>query len=916
MYCTLLRLQSPTIRRDERPEVGSPGQYLSWKALTAIDPLLSAVISSSGGTLGADCPQLTRIAPIACKLAAVHKEAGSDPYFTISMDHTGDAQVAHELQVEWPKYVAPLLIFLPLLMFISFGIISLRIILGRNLPSSHVDLVWNYQPGSSALARIAPVDRFEAPVLEACTQWLESTIHAIVQDVDACAGGESAGNIIRHCMLYGDVLNALSDHLQGASSGIRATFEVRVPAQVRGLVVHLLSPRCVLPVYAARCAGMLLLQALLRTNLGTGAGLWLPAALNHVRAIATGIATASALGDELQAASLLSLTTATLAQVLSVISHSNVGLDCAESLLPAALAALPSPSTALAPNLLLLLAAVWRHRSDTRDGKVEVPILGDLCAWETEGFDFSVFVMVEGLTGQPVQVRLDACRAVHFCLLKRSRKSCRELMAPSLVCRFSEQLQRIAVSDPAAGGSPLVAQIADVATLNTLRVTSCKVLDAFEASKSDSAPSSNKVKSQTEAVVLEDATSEVSLQDQERQELEQDGRFLSELVGPVYYAELTRRLIVTEADITGESSTDCVTEDGDDEAADGPPTPSTESLAGGRASGRKVSMRAALHHLANKDPLGTVLLWLLLLQSIDARAVEGWTVRARCVNYLKNTGMSSNMLFLLIRLSGDMLKFRDVSALLQRVETVQSMEIEEEYSESRPRKHSEQANQNTAGNIPFGSLQHLAVYALFRTVCTLPAMFRTFWSDDCSRNQKTRLSKFVEERVRESLMKREVALIATSSAAGRWDANEFTVRGSVVSGEVTAVLSKEETTVEIKVKLPPSYPLKIVEVACTSRIGVSDGRWRRWVLQIIQLLGMQDGSVVDAVLMWKCNIEKELEGVEPCPICYCTLHTKTLSLPSMACPTCNNKFHSPCLSTWFKSSGKSKCVICQQPFFN
>lgn len=74
-------------------------------------------------------------------------------------------------------------------------------------------------------------------------------------------------------------------------------------------------------------------------------------------------------------------------------------------------------------------------------------------------------------------------------------------------------------------------------------------------------------------------------------------------------------------------------------------------------------------------------------------------------------------------------------------------------------------------------------------------------------------------------------------------------------------------------------------------------------------------SVIDAALMWKANIEKELEGVDPCPICYCILHTKTLSLPTLACPTCNNKFHNTCLYTWFKSSGKSKCVICQQPFF-
>ena len=65
----------------------------------------------------------------------------------------------------------------------------------------------------------------------------------------------------------------------------------------------------------------------------------------------------------------------------------------------------------------------------------------------------------------------------------------------------------------------------------------------------------------------------------------------------------------------------------------------------------------------------------------------------------------------------------------------------------------------------------------------------------------------------------------------------------------------------------------------------------------------------------KSNLEKEFDGVEPCPICYCILHPKTFSLPALTCPTCSNKFHSTCLYTWFKSSGKSKCVICQQPIF-
>jgi len=214
------------------------------------------------------------------------------------------------------------------------------------------------------------------------------------------------------------------------------------------------------------------------------------------------------------------------------------------------------------------------------------------------------------------------------------------------------------------------------------------------------------------------------------------------------------------------------------------------------------------------------------------------------------------------------------------------------------------------------SMEQLAIYTLFRTVCTLPAMVRNFWtSDGCSRSQKLKLSRFIEERARNSIVAREMALVTLATKSGRWDSKELVVKGNAVSGEVTASYMREETSVEMKITLPSAYPLRNVDVSCTSRIGMADGRWRRWVLQIIQLLSQQDGSVVDAVLMWKCNIEKELAGVEPCPICYCILHSKTLSLPTLACPTCRNKFHSACLFTWFKSSGKSKCVICQQEFF-
>lgn len=58
---------------------------------------------------------------------------------------------------------------------------------------------------------------------------------------------------------------------------------------------------------------------------------------------------------------------------------------------------------------------------------------------------------------------------------------------------------------------------------------------------------------------------------------------------------------------------------------------------------------------------------------------------------------------------------------------------------------------------------------------------------------------------------------------------------------------------------------------------------------------------------------RELSG-EPCLICYSVLHPTDHSLPRMACKTCSQVFHGPCLYKWFRSAGKSNCPHCQTPW--
>ena len=143
---------------------------------------------------------------------------------------------------------------------------------------------------------------------------------------------------------------------------------------------------------------------------------------------------------------------------------------------------------------------------------------------------------------------------------------------------------------------------------------------------------------------------------------------------------------------------------------------------------------------------------------------------------------------------------------------------------------------------------------------------------------------------------------------------EMQVKGSPVSREVTATYVQDDFTLSVVVKLPLSFPFRRAEVDCSKTLGVPESRWKRWSLQITQMLNNQGGTLKDALLLWKENVDKEFEGIEPCPVCYSVIHVKTHKLPNMECKTCHNHFHSDCLFEWFKKSGKSVCVICQQPW--
>lgn len=55
---------------------------------------------------------------------------------------------------------------------------------------------------------------------------------------------------------------------------------------------------------------------------------------------------------------------------------------------------------------------------------------------------------------------------------------------------------------------------------------------------------------------------------------------------------------------------------------------------------------------------------------------------------------------------------------------------------------------------------------------------------------------------------------------------------------------------QLKIRIPPDYPLKSVEVEVTKQIKLSEKELRKWILSIKKILQVQNGDIITAVLAW------------------------------------------------------------------
>ncbi len=206
-----------------------------------------------------------------------------------------------------------------------------------------------------------------------------------------------------------------------------------------------------------------------------------------------------------------------------------------------------------------------------------------------------------------------------------------------------------------------------------------------------------------------------------------------------------------------------------------------------------------------------------------------------------------------------------------------------------------------------------SAHILSRMIKCYPNSLRTYVSR-LRRDEQELIDKHFGEYLAPIYIARELSRIKRYNSSSRQDSLKLKVLQSSTSCSASACYTLEDISVDITFQIPLNFPLKPVEIIGGKRLGISESKWRSWLLTCQSVFKSDSINILDGVLIWKQNVEKSLEGIEPCPICYCVFHAADKTLPGPTCKTCKNKYHPSCLYKWFKSSGNSTCPMCRAVF--
>ena len=138
----------------------------------------------------------------------------------------------------------------------------------------------------------------------------------------------------------------------------------------------------------------------------------------------------------------------------------------------------------------------------------------------------------------------------------------------------------------------------------------------------------------------------------------------------------------------------------------------------------------------------------------------------------------------------------------------------------------------------------LAAHLYYRALRVVPALIRS-WLVDCrDRQLSSTVTTYTSTHFSPALLQAELAQVRDPVAAAELSDENMKVKVASAVHEITAVYLVDEQELEIRLKLPADWPLHSIEIKDSKRVGVTEDRWRSWILGVQQILTFRVRSVI------------------------------------------------------------------------
>jgi E3 ubiquitin-protein ligase listerin len=136
----------------------------------------------------------------------------------------------------------------------------------------------------------------------------------------------------------------------------------------------------------------------------------------------------------------------------------------------------------------------------------------------------------------------------------------------------------------------------------------------------------------------------------------------------------------------------------------------------------------------------------------------------------------------------------------------------------------------------------LAAHIYYRALRAIPSLIRTWWTDCKDRQLSNAFAAYTAAYFSPILITAELSNVRDPTEGGGRDKLEdesVTIKIAQATSEVSLAYTVDDQQLEMSVRMPTEYPLKLVEVRDVRRVGVTEDKWRGWLFAVQQIISTQ-----------------------------------------------------------------------------